>query len=210
MFERKNFLERPRSFVYVSYRGEERRGITMSTSPTTTQPAKRKRKSRVVDSDDEFEQEQPIKVEFEDSPREATPTKPVIKSKAITRGRKKIVKPSTKAAVNDDNVENGSTTPSMPMDTPPTDMLKESELERPAKRQRLPNMRKSLVSSISTTPIGSGTPVADKVAPLPVTSSSAAGAQRNIVDGPVTKDIDLRDEDAFSQLFKKVKSFLAA
>jgi hypothetical protein len=171
----------------------------MSASPTIPQPAKRKRKSRVVDSDDEFEQDQPIKVDFDDSPREATPTKPVVKSRAITRGKKKIVKPPTKTAANDDNVENGSTTPSMPIDTP-----QESEPERPAKRQRLPNMRKSLVSSISTTPVGSGTPVADKIAPLPAASSSAAGAQRNIVDGPVTKDVDLRDEDAFSQLFKKV------
>jgi hypothetical protein len=180
----------------------------MSASPTAPQPAKRKRKSRVVDSDDEFEQEQPIKAEFDDEPREATPTKPVIKSKAITRGRKKIVKPPVKAATNDEIVENGSTTPFMPMDATPTEMLKDSELERPTKRQRLPNMRKSLVSSISTTPIGSSTPVAEKSAPLPVASSSAAGAHRNIVDGPVTKDIDLRDEDAFSQLFKKVR-FLA-
>jgi hypothetical protein len=173
----------------------------MSTSPTTPKPTKRKRKSRVVDSDDEFEHDQPIKAEFDEETREVTPTKPVIKSKAITRGRKKIVKPPIKAAT-DDIVENGSTTPT---DATPTEMSKEGELERPAKRQRLPNnMRKSLMSSISTTPIGSNTPVAEKCAPLPVASSSAAGAHRNIVDGPVTKDIDLRNEDAFSQLFKKV------
>jgi len=178
----------------------------MSASPTTPQPAKRKRKSRVVDSDDEFEQERRTKTDSDHSPRGTTPAKPVVKSKAITRGKKKAGKAPTKIASSGDNVENGNATPPVLTDAM-TEMGKDGELERPAKRPRLPNMRKSLGPSLSNTPIGGGTPVTEKGAHLPAASSSAGIVQRNIVDGPVTKDIDLRDEDAFSQLFKKVSDF---
>ena len=177
----------------------------MSASPTTSQPAKRKRKSqRVVDSDDEFELDTQIKAENELSSKEAGPSKAPAKSKAITRGKRKPVKPPVKAISNDDSADGGNSTPSMLMDTTPADGLKDSDLERPTKRPRLPNARKSLVNSISTTPAGGSTPVVEMSAPLPAPTV----AQRQIVDGPVTKDIDLRDGDVFSQLFKKVRSLL--
>ncbi|CAG7852545.1 SubName: Full=Uncharacterized protein {ECO:0000313/EMBL:CCA71900.1} [Serendipita indica DSM 11827] len=65
--------------------------------------------------------------------------------------------------------------------------------ERPAKRAKLPPIKKHAVTPGSGTPSGS---TVDKLA-------GKIGRERQIVDGPVTNDIDLRNEDAFAQLFKK-------
>ncbi|KAG8803453.1 hypothetical protein FRC17_006176 [Serendipita sp. 399] len=77
--------------------------------------------------------------------------------------------------------------------------------ERPTKRQKLPTMRRnpniggagSDSAASSSTKMGGG---------MSASGKPAGGLGRQIVDGPVTKDIDLRNEDAFAQLFKKTGS----
>lgn len=113
------------------------------------------------------------------------------------------MKPPIKAAANGDGDDGGNATPIVSMETTQSEIAKDSDLERPTKRPRLPSMRKSTVNSMATTPAGGSTPLIEKSGPLPVTTASTVLAQRQIVDGPVTNDIDLRDGDVFSQLFKK-------
>ena len=67
--------------------------------------------------------------------------------------------------------------------------------ERPAKRAKLPAIKKHAATPGSGTPSGSA---GDK-------GIGKSGRERQIVDGPVTNDIDLRSEDAFAQLFRKVR-----
>ncbi|KAG8767077.1 hypothetical protein FRC15_005932 [Serendipita sp. 397] len=71
--------------------------------------------------------------------------------------------------------------------------------ERPTKRQKLPSMRRNPnVGASGTNASESSTPTT-KNAPGKV----GMGLGRQIVDGPVTKDIDLRNEDVFASLFRK-------
>lgn len=170
----------------------------MSTSPPAIPSTKRKRKApRIVDSDDESEFDEQFQ-------KEDTPSgKPTPKKQAITRKipRKKIVKQDMDQ--NSQSLPDGEPpgTPEYKSEQKERQKAREIDNERPTKRQRLPPIKKNLPTAAS----GSGTPVqSSKMAPS-ASSSSGLPAQRQIVDGPISNDMDLRDPDAFASLFKKAR-----
>ncbi|PVF92728.1 hypothetical protein CPB86DRAFT_716964 [Serendipita vermifera] len=84
-----------------------------------------------------------------------------------------------------------------------------NEEKRPIRRSKLPSMRRNPSTVASTTSNVSTPPPSDKTSlSQPTTSSTstilpAGPPRRKIVDAPPSGDVDLRNEDVFSQLFKK-------
>jgi hypothetical protein len=142
-------------------------------------------------------------IKAETSPGPTSPNKQAAKRKAITRTpRKNTAKSPDKFNLQE---EDGTAVPS-PSNTTATEAKgknKSTDEERPAKRLRLPSMRKNASTTAVSTPTGSSTPVVEKSMPA-VVGTSATVPPRQIVDGPVSNEIDMRDGKAFSSLLKKV------
>jgi hypothetical protein len=213
-------------------------GSSMLNSPQsqpTAPTGKRKRKiQRVVESDNDSENErQAVKVEegtikLEDSttaeeqsiksealqdqiikeeasPGPTSPNKQAGKRKAITRTpRKSAAKSPDKFNLQEDAHEDGTA-----VATEAKGKNKDIDEGRPAKRPKLPSMRKNASTTAVSTPIGGNTPTVEKSMPA-VVGSSTTVPSRQIVDGPVSNEIDMRDGKAFSSLLKKVGDHTAS
>jgi hypothetical protein len=186
----------------------------MSTSPPAVHSTKRKRKApRIVDSDDDFDSDEQQNItERQDisvPASKATPKKAAVTRKASKR---KTVKSDVESV--EQNTQETSDDEERPKkrerakgrDT--KDVInKDEDGERPTKRQKLPSIKKNLPLASSGVS-GNGTPLNnDKSAPT-ASSTSGGPIQRKIVDGPISNDMDLRDPDAFAQLFKKVSGII--
>jgi hypothetical protein len=202
-------------------------GFSMLNSSQPTGRRKRKPK-RVVESDNDSEYEQQaVKVEAsyegtikmedsttveeqsikfealqdqiikaEASPGPTSPNKQAGRRKAITRTpRKNATKSPDKFNPQEEVHEDGT--------AEAKGKNKDSDEGRPAKRPRLPSMRKNASTTAVSTPIGGNTPTVEKSMPA-VVGSSTTVPSRQIVDGPVSNEIDMRDGKAFSSLLKKV------
>lgn len=145
-------------------------------------------------------------IKAEASPGPISPNKQAGKRKPITRtSRKNTTKSPDKFNSQGEAHEDGTAVPS-PSNTTATEAKgknKVTDEERPAKRPRLPIMRKNASITAVPTPTGSNTPIVERTMPA-VVGTSATVPSRQIVDGPVSNEIDMRDEKAFSLLLKKV------
>lgn len=179
----------------------------MSTSPSSQPTSKRKRKAtRVVESDNESDYEQPTKVETSPSP---SPTKQGGRKVAISRAPKRKVTTSTQKVSTSQEEMTEETAPASPIEKPVLDAkgkgratVVNTDGERPAKRPRLPSMRRKDPGTAGTTPAGSNTPMLEKT---PATGPIA----RKIVGEPATNEIDMQAEGALQGLLKKVEPALS-
>jgi hypothetical protein len=205
--------------------------LHMPSSPATKPSTKRKRKAQVVvDSDDESDYELPAAAESPPaiSKGNSKQSKTSTKGKATTRKRKGVASQIFEDDTDKDKgatiAENAEPIPSQ-TETPPAVVTtqdvemkdkegdkqeeKTNEEKRPAKRSKLPSMRRN-PNTIASTSGNIATPPPEKISSSQPTASStptlpAAGPpRRKIVDAPPSGDVDLRNEDVFSQLFKKV------